>query len=76
MWRDSETEQDWTFLNFTEIADQIATLATPAQVPTPVREVNWTTFDQRLKSRTFETLGPANEPLVMLNRVVFCGTCT
>jgi predicted KAP-like P-loop ATPase len=32
MWRDSESEQD--FLNFTEIADQIATLATnPALLP-------------------------------------------
>lgn len=32
MWRDSESEQD--FLNFTEVADQIATLATnPALLP-------------------------------------------
>lgn len=35
MWRDSESEQD--FLNFTEIADQIATLATsPALLPVSI----------------------------------------
>lgn len=68
MWRDSESEQD--FLNFTEVADQIATLATSASLlPISIGVFGgWGTGKStvlRLVEGRIAAVGGANAPIVV-----------
>lgn len=66
MWRDSESDQD--FLNFTELADQIATLATnPALLPVSIGVFGtWGTGKSTVLALTEKRLGQVKpEPIII-----------